>query len=280
MSRVTEKRPGYRLRSNESRAKTERSRTGFTLIELLVVIAVIGIMMAMLMPAVQMVRESARRTSCLNNVRQVVLATKNYEAALRKLPPSYELDAGGLATGNGSWSVQAQILPFCEQANAYQMIDFSAAWSDPVNQATGVPTMRVDMYMCPSETNDTVRLRGGQPHVHPHNYAFNFGSWLVYDPANGTPGDGLFYVNGRVRLAQVTDGLSNTLCVSEVKAFTPYIRNTADPGPTVPFEPDAFVGFTGEIKLGTNLHQNTGHTEWCDGRVHHSGFTTVYTPNT
>ncbi len=256
------------------------SRRGFTLVELLVVIAIIGILIGMLLPAVQMVREAARRTSCQNNVRQMVLMAHNYESALQHLPPSYELDPGGTATGNGSWSIHAQLLPYCEQANAYDMIDFDAAWSDPVNADTGVPVFRVPMYICPSELNDTVRLKAGAPHVYPQNYGFNFGSWLVYDPAGGQPGDGLFYVNGKVRFGEVRDGQSNTLCVAEVKAFQSYIRNTADPGPVPPTDPTAFMSYTGEFKLGPALHNNTGHTEWCDGRVHHSGFTTVFSPNT
>jgi hypothetical protein len=160
------------------------------------------------------------------------------------------------------------------------LIDFGQAWSDPANAATGVPTMRVPIYMCASEVNDTVRLKNAEALVHPQNYGFNFGSWLVYDPANRRPGDGAFYVNGKVRFGSIQDGQSNTLCLAEVKAFTPYIRNTQDPGRTPPINPSAFAGYTGELKLGATLHQNTGHTEWCDGRVHHSGVTTVFTPNT
>lgn len=253
---------------------------GFTLVELLVVIAIIGILIGMLLPAVQMVREAARRTSCLNNIRQLVLSAHNYESAHRNFPPSYELGVGATATGNGSWSVQARLLPFCDQANAYDMIDFNTAWSVEPNLSSGVPTLRVPMYQCPSEINDTVRIKNNAPFVYPHNYALNFGSWLVYDPAGGGRGDGLFYVNHRKRMGEVTDGTSNTLFAAEVKAFTPYIRNTQDPGTTPPTDTNAFAGFTGEIKLGTGLHSNTGHTEWCDGRVHHSGFTTVFTPNT
>jgi len=257
-------------------------KRGFTLVELLVVIAIIGILIAMLLPAVQSVREAARRTACLNNVRQLVLSALNYESAHMHLPSAYRLDEGATATGNGSWSVHAKLLPYCEQANAYRMVDFDLPWSDPVNVASGVPTTRIPMYQCPSEVNDTVRLdtSTGNPKVYPQNYGFNFGSWLVYDPATGRRGDGLFYVNGEVGFGNVKDGSSNTLCVAEVKAFTPYIRNTQDPGMTPPNDPGFFAGFSGQLKLGESLHKNTGHTEWCDGRVHHSGFTTVFTPNT
>jgi hypothetical protein len=136
------------------------------------------------------------------------------------------------------------------------------------------------MYQCASEINDTIRLKDGQPHVYPQNYGFSFGTWLAYDPAGGRQGNGPFFVNSDTTFARVTDGLSNTLCVSEVKAFTSYIRNTADPGSVPPTDPNAFNGMTGQLKLGTDLHQNTGHTEWADGRVHHSGFTTTFTPNT
>ncbi|MFK7767107.1 MAG: DUF1559 domain-containing protein [Mariniblastus sp.] len=264
------------------RISAANARVAFTLVELLVAIAIIGILIGMLLPAVQMVREAARRSSCMNNVRQLVLSAHNYESALKHFPPSYQLDDGATATTNGSWSIHSHLLPFCEQANAYKMIEFGSAWSDSVNVATGVPTMRVPMFMCPSEINDTVRLdtSTGAAKVHPHNYGFNFGSWLVYDPVTHVPGDGMFYVNGEVPFGAIKDGTSNTLAVAEVKTFTPYIRNTQDPGPIPPTSSDAFMGYGGQLKLGPSLHQNTGHTEWCDGRVHHSGFTTVFTPNT
>ena len=262
-----------------SQGRHRNRRNGFTLVELLVVIAIIGILVAMLFPAIQAVREAARRTSCMNNIRQIALAAHNFESTHQQFPTPYYFD-GGTVSGNGSWSIHAQLLPYCEQANAYSFIDFSVAWSDEPNYSSGVPTLRVAMYQCPSEVNDRVRTKNGLDHVYPQNYGFNFGTWLVLDPVSGLQGDGMFFVNSRTGFNDVRDGSSNTLFIADVKAFTSYIRNTVDPGQVPPTDPNAFAGYSGEFKLGPETNSNTGHTEWCDGRVHHSGFTTVFPPNT
>jgi prepilin-type N-terminal cleavage/methylation domain-containing protein/prepilin-type processing-associated H-X9-DG protein len=254
-----------------------QKRGGFTLIELLVVMAIIGILMGLVLPAVQSVRESARRTECLNKIRQLSLAAQNYMSARRYFPPSFIIEPGTVLAGNnGSWSIHGRLLPFIEGGNAYKKVNTQVAWDAQL--ATGVPQMRVDLYMCPDEVNDVVRTNASGPYVYPQTYGFNMGSWLVYDPTSTGQPDGPFYVNSRV--SAVPDGTSTTLCAAEVKAFTSYIRNTADPGATPPTDPAAFDGMAGQLKLGPNLNDNTGHTEWPDGRVHHSGFTTVYTPNT
>ena len=258
-----------------------RRRRAFTLIELLVVIAIIAILIALLVPAVQKVREAAARLQCQNNLKQIGLAVHNYQGTLKYYPPSMLAPVGAtFATNNGSWSIHGRILPYIEQGNAYARVNLETAWD--AQGATGVPTTRIPVYVCPSEGNDQVRTSGGNPFVYPQTYGFNFGTWLVYDPATGRGGDGMFFPNARLAPTGVTDGLSNTLCAAEVKAYTPYVRNTGDPGPTPPATPSAVAGMAGggQNKLGPATNDCTGHTEWPDGRVHHSGVTTVFTPNT
>lgn len=265
---------------------TRRDR-GFTLVELLVVIAIVGTLVAMLLPAVQSARESARKMSCVNNLKQLGLAVHNFQAALGIFPPSSVIDPGSsITTNNGSWSIHGRILPYIEQGNAYSRVRLDLGWDDPINKSTGVPTMRIPTFLCPSEVNDTVRLDSlsGAAKVYPQNYGFNFGTWFVYDPTTDQGGDGSFFVNSRLTPGRFRDGLSQTLCAAEVKAFTSYIRNTSDPGSSIPsFPADLAALATGPLinfKLGPNTNDNTGHTEWPDGRVHHSGMTTVFTPNT
>ncbi|MEN6494963.1 MAG: DUF1559 domain-containing protein [Thermoguttaceae bacterium] len=257
-------------------------QSGFTLVELLVVIAIIGILIALLLPAVQAAREAARRSQCINNLKQLGLGLHNYLGANTVFPPSFCIRPGTTLSGNnGSWSIHGRLLPYLEQGNAYNLVRLDVAWDAQLS--TGVPTMRTPIYLCPSEINDRVRVDGsGNPYTYPQNYGFNFGTWLVHNPATSQGGDGAFYVNSRLGPASFTDGLSNTLAAAEVKTFTPYVRNTSDPGPTVPASPAALTSLLSgaQFKLGSQTNDNTGHTEWGDGRVHHSGITTVFTPNT
>src|SRR5690606_5786939 len=102
-------------------------RFGFTLIELLVVIAIIGVLIALLLPAVQQAREAARRTQCKNNLKQIALAVHNYADTHRFLPPSACI-AVGSTQNNGSWSIHGRILPQLEQANLADRVDLTQAW--------------------------------------------------------------------------------------------------------------------------------------------------------
>jgi prepilin-type N-terminal cleavage/methylation domain-containing protein len=204
---------------------------GFTLVELLVVIAIIATLIGLLLPAVQGAREAARRMACSSNLRQLALATLVFESTNRRLPPSMLHKPGTVfSNNNGSWGVHGRILPYIEEAAAAVRVNLEVAWDLPPNSTSGVPTTRIAVFVCPSEGNAVLRTKNGAPFVFPHNYGFNFGTWFVYDPASGTGGDGAFFPNARLKMGQVSDGASKTLCAAEVKAFTPYVRNTSDPG--------------------------------------------------
>lgn len=264
------------------RHTSKRLRPAFTIVELLVVIAVISILIALILPAVQQARESARSMSCRSNLKQIGLALQNYLDANSVYPPSFCIEASTVLSGNnGSWSIHGRLLPFLEKTNEYTKVRLDIAWD--AQRGTGIPTMRIPNYFCPSDPGDQVRVdSNGKPKVYPQTYGFNFGTWLVYDPTSAQRPDGAFFVNSSTKPAHFKDGMTYTLCLAEVNAFTSYFRNTADPGAAVPDSTTLISGFAAggaQFKLGKSINDNTGHTEWCDGRVHHSGFTTTFTPN-
>ncbi|MEN1681410.1 MAG: DUF1559 domain-containing protein [Planctomycetota bacterium] len=247
-------------------------RHATTLIELLVAIGVIGVLASLLIPSVIAVREAARQTFCRNNLRQLGLALHNYEAAHASFPASFLTTADENSQGAGaSWSIHGRLLPFLEEASAANRVRLDVDWHDQV--ATGVTHLRLATLVCPSEPNQHIRTKNGSPYVSPHTYGFNLGSWMIYDPNTNQGGDGAFVVNHATRVADLRDGLSNVLAITEVRTYQPYLRNTEDPGPAIPDRTTHFADFTGQWK-------ETGHTVWPDGRVHHSGVTTVFTPNT
>ncbi len=261
-------------------------RPGFTLIELLVVIAIIGVLMGILLPAVQSVREAARRIQCSNNIRQVTIATMHYESARKSFPPSMIPPPPGqmFPTTNGSWGILGRILSFIEQENAASLINLEVGYDQPPNSTSGVTFTRIPSFMCASEINDTLRLEpDGSPSSYPANYVGNFGTWFVWDPVSRRGGDGMFFPGSNIRTRDVTDGLSHTLLFSEVRTFTPYARNmTSGVSPSPPSsiaEVANYVIAAPDKKMGTSTNDNKGHTEWPDGATHHAGFTTALTPN-
>jgi len=252
-----------------------KKRFAFTLVELLVVIAIIGLLVALLLPAVQMAREAARRNSCANNLKQIGLAALNYESTYRRLPASAVINPGSTSTANnGSWGVHGRLLNFLENGNLYNQVDLNTGW----DFQTAIDGIGVPAYSCPSDPG-TGRVRdpgGGKVHLVPTSYGFNLGTWFVYDPVSRRGGDGVFYPNSFHRLADITDGTSNTILASEVKAWTPYKRNG---GPSTTTRPNDATAAATIVASGAQ-EKSTGHTEWPDGRVHHSGFTATLTPNT
>ncbi|MCA9039953.1 MAG: DUF1559 domain-containing protein [Planctomycetaceae bacterium] len=249
--------------------KTNRLRHGFTLVELLVVIAIISILLALLLPAVQQAREAARRTQCRSQLRQIGIALATYSDVHLHLPPSYIVGPGD----GGRWSAQVRLLPFLEENNFYELADLDTSYTS----GSEISTHRVGAYICPTEVRQT--LRADAEH-YPLNYAWNGGTWAVFTheatfDEGGEGGDGPFSPNSHVYLDKVDDGLTHTIAFSEVKAFTPYVRDGQLSGDVVPDTPptDLTTLINGEFKL------ESGHTEWVDGRVHQTGFTTAFTPN-
>ena len=246
---------------------------GFTLVELLVVIAIIGMLVALLLPAVQMAREAGRRAQCSNNLRQMVLATHNYMDTLKCVPPAVCMSP----TVGGNWSVHARILPYMEQLNLQNLIDFRFNYSDIVNapQHAKVTEMRIAPYVCPSEVKDDPRVTATLTHF-PTTYGINYGTWFVFHGPSGATGNGAFVVNQKITDGAYTDGMSNTISFSEVKAHQARLMNGNNPatmGAPVPSTPNNLLSYGGTF--GT-----TGHTEWVDGKVHETGITTVFPPNT
>lgn len=265
------------LSATRRRRGVER-RAAFTLVELLVVIAIIAVLISLLLPAVQAAREAARRMSCANNVKQVGLALHNFESARREFPASWRPVMGAAGSIDG-WSAQAQVLPYIEQLQLNDEIDFELSYNDTSIQIGADPpqpigSTRIATYLCPSETGDRMRLKNGAPYFYPLTYGMNVGTWFVYRPTDGVGGDGAFYPAGFTRARDFRDGLSNTVAVAEVKAWTPYFRNKADANPGMPMTPSDVCALAGTFK------QNSGHTEWVDGRSHQAGVTATFTPNT
>jgi prepilin-type N-terminal cleavage/methylation domain-containing protein/prepilin-type processing-associated H-X9-DG protein len=180
-----------------------RHRSAFTLIELLVVIAIIAILIGLLLPAVQKVRATAARMSCQNNLKQIGLALHNYHSSYEMLPPG---------SNSSGFTVVALLLPYVEQNNIFNQINFTVAANSASN--AGPTGMSIKSLICPSDR--TSQLPSGQGG---NNYFANYGA----DPhffQNRSVASGVFALrepNGGVKLTDITDGTSNTTAFAELR---------------------------------------------------------------
>lgn len=182
-----------------------RLRQAFTLVELLVVIAIIGILVALLLPAVQAAREAARRVSCQNNMTQLILAVQNYEGAFRAYPTGTTAEAGpilNVAEGQHyNWLIH--VLPYLEETNTYDHIDFQVGVYHENNAP--VANLHLPLFHCPSDP-------GGLSDTELSSYA---GSHHDVEAAIDTDNHGVFFLNSRVTYEDISDGSSQTFFLGE-----------------------------------------------------------------
>lgn len=259
-------------------------RQAFTLFELLVVVAIIGVLVALLLPAVQAAREAARRAQCLNHLKQLGLAIHRYEASVGLLPVAVFVTRDG--AGNPlfqGWSAPARIFPYREGRPQYNAGNFELP-HETVANALGNRS-----FLCPSDPESTRIYVDDDLRRHNTRYGFNRGDWCVRSGSDGGPAPAsAFRVNRPVRLAEVRDGLSGTLFLSEVLSRPLYFRNcsglvdapmAAGPMPATAADPKTIAQYPSGVGPIAQMQPDSGHSEWEDGNTNQSGFTTAWAPN-
>ncbi|MDO5114280.1 MAG: DUF1559 domain-containing protein, partial [Planctomycetia bacterium] len=268
---------------------------GFTLVELLVVIAIIGMLVGLLLPAVQMAREAARRSQCSNNMRQIALACHNYMSSNNdSLPPGVEkktYQAG--MPGSGGYGIFTFILPYIEQASLYDEIDFDISATEHQKMMDDSPICEtvISTYICPSFTGDPISTDADP------NNPYLYGALTLYNGVAGAlrtnsdnnsrpdkdkntykptpsnqkfvcqegdiPDNGCFYWGKSVKLRSISDGTTNTLMIGEIPA--PDIEKVNNAWSSYPYYARAWL-------VGANAGANKGFysSKVCERKLNES----------
>jgi prepilin-type N-terminal cleavage/methylation domain-containing protein/prepilin-type processing-associated H-X9-DG protein len=259
------------------------ARRAFTLIELLVVIAIIGVLIALLLPAVQAAREAARRTQCVNNLKQIGLALHNYENTNGAWPPCY-LEVFATPTSPTSfykseWSVIARISPFLELGPMYSAINFTLTYDAPQNLTAS--EVAIATLNCPSDPSPISLPDGKGGNEGTMSYGNVEGDWYVWW-LQGPENRAAFSPNLSRRLSQFTDGLSNTMVFGESQIGHHQLRKCSSNGGMTPYSfPDTSQSPALIVSMVSVCTESaTAHQKWANGKVFFNGVTTALTPNT
>jgi len=278
-----------------------RRQKGFTLVELLVVIAIIGVMVGLLLPAVQAAREAARRMSCSNNLKNLSLAFHNYHDTFRRIPRAASaITEQALPPQNGNWngySPQTMILPFIEQGNVYDQLAFNQyhyrggiappALLSPV----AVSRTRIATFLCPSDKDFPSTADIGW-----NNYGVSLGSTVGWNrPLQNS--NGFFVGNTDRNFKDITDGLSNTIMLGEFNKGdntgslfdfkSDFANGIAFTFATLDFNPQLRLPSQGELDMygqaclaaAPGSHRSSAGFRWIAPGQYNSAFNTLMTPN-
>jgi len=246
------------------------TRRGFTLVELLVVIAIIGVLVALLLPAVQAAREAARRSSCGNNLKQLGLGLHNHHDTFLRFPVTRNLPGSGVENRRSGF---VQLLPFIEMDNAYQNI--KALPGRRPWQGHAIWRVKIPTYECPSSVPPS-DFNGGQ--VTGLNYRFCVGD-SVRNHGQMTNTRGVFQRQNALRFRDITDGTSNTVAMSERIAMqTASKTNTGGFSGNGNPTPNAGT-CAGAESTGTLANSRIENSRWQDGRISYCAFQTILPPN-
>lgn len=277
---------------------------GFTLVELLVVIAIIGILVSLLLPAVQAAREAARRAQCMSNLRQVALAISNYESGFKRFPSGWNDNVQPLHPG---WSWSHALLPFMEQNTLYGQIDSRFPVVATINQ--GYRLNVIPTYLCPSDPGESIFEIGSETdeaeeeehighnvdegpklfRIAKGNYVGVFGTLEIEE--HPYRGDGVFFGNSIIRPRDIVDGLSHTLVVGERSSrlggsvWHGWVDGAADPGArflgTTDHVPNSPVGhfddFSSQHGSGTHFVNGDCSTRLIANSIEHAVYQAMAT---